>query len=103
MKKSIKKILVLACVAVLAVSSMTAMAAEPRATICPNCMNASVTPRSIVTDYPTATYKTACEKNNALKDTIEQYERYTEYRCNDCNTFIDSVFAGTVDKRICNH
>ena len=103
MKKGIKKIAFLASVTIMTLSSMSVFAAEARATVCPDCMSASVTPRSIVTSSPTAEYKTTCLKDNTKKDTILQYERYTEYRCNNCNTFVDSVFAGIVEKRVCSH
>ena len=86
MKKCIKKILVLACVAVFAVSSMTAMAAETRAIACPNVCGGTLAENKSLVDKIIVPQD--CKYKEGAIDLVDVYIYNVYYECTNCD-FVD--------------
>ena len=81
------------------ISSMTTLAADPRAEVCPEC-------RGVVTSRVEKGelynwYDVACLKNSALNDTINLYYAVKIVECKQCD--YEQIADTTYRERICSH
>lgn len=85
MKKGIKKIAVLATVAIMTLSSMSVIAAETRAAGCPNVCGGtfSIQSKTLVSKDIIGTKECPYDENGI--DFIDLYTYNVIYRCTNCN------------------